>query len=108
MRDERPVNPVGGPDGCCCGRPVVVLQFPSNALSYLIVSNILTAHITKRPDAEARALDDHMDHQADGRDAYALAADLIPKRGVAKLQSTAVRKLTRDAFRGSRARQSDL
>lgn len=37
-----------------------------------------------------------------------VAADLIPKRGVAKLQSTAVRQLARDAFRGPRARQRDL
>lgn len=36
--------------------------------------------------------------------AYALAADLIPKRGAGELQSDSVRKLARAAFRGARAR----
>jgi hypothetical protein len=57
-----------------------------------------------RTDATVRALEAYLDSQAGGGDAYALAADLIPKRGVRKLQSKAVRKLARDAFRGSRAR----
>ena len=57
-----------------------------------------------RTDAVVHALDDYLNRQAGGSDAYALAADLIPKRGVAKLQSATVRKLAHDAFRGSRAR----
>jgi hypothetical protein len=40
--------------------------------------------------------------------AYALAAGLIPKRGAAYLQSAAVRKLARGAFRAARTRQGDL
>jgi hypothetical protein len=39
-----------------------------------------------------------------GTNGYALAADLIPKRGVPELQSSAARKLAREAFRGSRPR----
>ncbi len=57
-----------------------------------------------RTDAVVRALDAFLDSQAPGANAYALAADLIPKRGAPKLQSSAVRKLARNAFRGSRAR----
>jgi hypothetical protein len=56
-----------------------------------------------RTDAVVRALDDYLDRQSRGNDAYALAADLIPKRGAAKLQSGAVRKLARAAICGSRA-----
>ena len=61
-------------------------------------------HGVTRTDAVMRALDDYLDRQTGGSDAYALAADLIPKRGVAKLQSAAVRRLARNAFRGPRAR----
>jgi len=45
---------------------------------------------------------------AKASNAYALAADLIPKRGVAYLQSATVRKLARGAFRAARTRQSNL
>lgn len=55
-----------------------------------------------RTDATVRALDAFLDGHAGGKDAYALAADLIPKRGARELQSKAVRKLARGAFRGSR------
>jgi hypothetical protein len=61
-------------------------------------------HGVTRTDATVRALDAYLDSQAGGGDAYALAADLIPKQGAPKLQSKAVRKLARGAFRGSRAR----
>lgn len=61
-------------------------------------------HGVTRTDATVRALDAYFDSQAGGGDAYALAADLIPKRGAPKLQSKAVRKLARGAFRGPRAR----
>jgi hypothetical protein len=57
-----------------------------------------------RTDATVRALDAYLDSHAGGKDAYALAADLIPRRGARKLQSKAARKLARSAFRGSRAR----
>ena len=56
-----------------------------------------------RTDAAVRALDAFLDSHAGGGDAYALAADLIPKRGAREVQSKAVRKLARSAFRGSRA-----
>ena len=57
-----------------------------------------------RTEAVVRALDAYLDRQTGGGDAYALAADLIPKRGAPKLQSSAARKMASDAFRGSRAR----
>jgi hypothetical protein len=57
-----------------------------------------------RTEALVRALDAYLDAQSDGPNAYALAADLIPERGAALLQSADVRKLARAAFRGSRAR----
>lgn len=107
-------------DELCCSRGAVVLQLASNVLPELIMPDTLTARIpprveqklaaycvqhgVTRTDAVVRALDDYLDRQSGGSNAYALAADLIPKRGVAKLQSTAVRKLARDAFRGSRSR----
>jgi hypothetical protein len=103
-----------------CGRDAFVLQLAPNVLPEIIMRDTLTARIpprveqkltdycvqhgVTRTDAVVRALDDYLDRQSGGSDAYALAADLIPKRGVAKLQSAAVRQLARDAFRGSRAR----
>jgi hypothetical protein len=68
------------------------------------LANYCLQHGVTRTDAVVRALDAYLDRLSGGSDAYALAADLIPKLGVAKLQSAAVRKLARDAFRGSRAR----
>ena len=56
-----------------------------------------------RTEALIRALDAYLDAQPGGGNAYALAADLIPKRGAATLQSADARRLARDAFRGSRA-----
>jgi hypothetical protein len=57
-----------------------------------------------RTEAVVRALDAFLDSQTGGTNAYALAADLIPKRGAPELQSSAARKLAREAFRGSRPR----
>ncbi len=57
-----------------------------------------------RTDALIRALDEYLDRHAGGADAFALAVDLIPRRGARELQSSDVRKLARAAFRGSRAR----
>ncbi|MBI2961189.1 MAG: hypothetical protein HYY28_12825 [Betaproteobacteria bacterium] len=57
-----------------------------------------------RTDAVVRALDAYLVGQSAGGSAYALAQDLIPKRGAPSLQSNAARKLARNAFRGSRAR----
>jgi len=57
-----------------------------------------------RTEALVRALDDYLDRGSSGADAFALAADLIPKRGVPELQSSQVRKLARAAFRGARSR----
>jgi hypothetical protein len=48
-----------------------------------------------RAEAVVRALDEYLDRRSGGLDAYTLAADLIPKRGAAKLQSSEVRKLAR-------------
>ena len=61
-------------------------------------------HGITRTEALVRALDEYLDRQAGGGNAYTLAADLIPKRGAAALQSSAARKLARNAFRGTRAR----
>lgn len=57
-----------------------------------------------RTEALVRALDAYLDAQSGGSKAYTLAADLIPKRGAARLQSANVSKLARAAFRGSRPR----
>jgi hypothetical protein len=57
-----------------------------------------------RSETVIRALDEYLDRQAGGGSGYALAADLIPDRGAAALQSADVRKLVRKAFRGPRAR----
>lgn len=61
-------------------------------------------HGVTRTDVTVRALDAYLDSQAGATNAYALAADLIPKRGAPKLQSREARKLARGAFRGPRAR----
>ncbi len=61
-------------------------------------------HGVSRSEAAVRALDEYLDRQQAGADAYSLAADLIPSKGAPGLQSRAARKLARDAFRGTRAR----
>ncbi len=72
------------------------------------VEEKLSAYCVKqgvtRTDAVVRALDEYLTREAGGGEAYALAADLIPKRGVKRLQSGNVRRLARAAFRGTRAR----
>jgi predicted DNA-binding protein len=72
------------------------------------VEQKLAAYCTRqgitRTEALVRALDAYLDAQSGGTSAFALAADLIPKRGARDLQSANVRKLARDAFRGARAR----
>jgi len=57
-----------------------------------------------RSQAVLRALEEYLDKQGGGSDAYALAADLIPAKGAPDLQSDQARELARKAFRGSRAR----
>lgn len=57
-----------------------------------------------RSEVIVRALDRFLDEATGGKNAYALAADLIPRRGVAKLQSSNARALARKAFGGRRAR----
>jgi len=57
-----------------------------------------------RTEAVVRALDDYLDKDTGGASPYSLAADLIPAKGVKKLQSGNVRELARKAFRGPRAR----
>ncbi len=61
-------------------------------------------HGVSRSEAAVRALDEYLDRQKSGADAYSLAADLIPTKGAPELQARAARKLARDAFRGTRAR----
>lgn len=55
-----------------------------------------------RTDAVVQALDEYLDKEAGGASLYALAADLIPRKGAGKLQSRNVRTLARKAFRGPR------
>jgi hypothetical protein len=57
-----------------------------------------------RTEAIVRALDDYLDKETGGASAYALAADLIPAKGVKEIQSGNVRELARRAFRGKGAR----
>jgi hypothetical protein len=58
----------------------------------------------KRSEAVVRALDQFLDKEGDGANAYTLAADLIPEEGIKSLQSDNVRELARKAFRGARTR----
>jgi len=58
----------------------------------------------KRSEAVVRALDQYLDGEASGVNAYSLAADLIPAKGVRQLQSEDARMLARKAFRGPRPR----
>lgn len=58
----------------------------------------------KRTEAVVRALDQFLDSESGGANAYALAADLIPDEGAANLQSANVRELASKAFRGKRSR----
>ena len=55
-----------------------------------------------RSEALVRALDGYLDRASGGENAYALAADLIPKRGAKTIRSDNVRELARKAFRGPR------
>lgn len=57
-----------------------------------------------RSEAVIRALDDYLDRSSGGSSAYSLAADLIPAKGVEKIQSANVREIARKAFRGARTR----
>ena len=57
-----------------------------------------------RTEAVVRALDDYLDKETGGASLYSLAADLIPRKGVRKLQSGNARQLARAAFRGPRSR----
>ena len=57
-----------------------------------------------RTEAVVRALDHYLDREAGGASPYALAADLIPRRGAKQIQSGNVRELARKAFRAPRSR----
>ena len=59
---------------------------------------------TTRTEAVVKALDDYLDKETGGASAYALAVDLIPRKGVKTLQSDNARLLARKAFRVSRSR----
>ena len=59
---------------------------------------------TTRTEAVVKALDEYLDKETGGASAYALAADLIPRKGVKALQSDSARALARKAFRGPRSR----
>ena len=56
-----------------------------------------------RSEAVVHALDRYLDAETGGVNAYALAADLIPAKGIKVVQADNVRELARKAFRGSRA-----
>ena len=56
-----------------------------------------------RSEALVQALDRYLDEQCGGVDGYALALDLIPAKGVGKLQGDNARSLARKAFRGERS-----
>ena len=58
----------------------------------------------KRTEAVVRALDQFLDSETGGTNAYALAADLIPAEGIRTIQSENVRELASKAFRATRAR----
>lgn len=57
-----------------------------------------------RSEAVIRALDEYLDRSSGGTSAYSLAADLIPAKGAAAIQSANVRSIARKAFRGTRTR----
>lgn len=57
-----------------------------------------------RTETVVRALDAFLERETGTGEAWALAADLIPRRGAPALQSGSVRKLARAAFRGTRPR----
>ncbi|MCX7961438.1 MAG: hypothetical protein N2653_07670 [Burkholderiales bacterium] len=57
-----------------------------------------------RSSAIVRALERFLDRETGGRDAWSLAADLIPEKGIAQIQADRVRELAQRAFRGPRAR----
>ncbi len=57
-----------------------------------------------RSEAVVRALDRYLDEENRGIDAYSIAADLIPARGISDLQSSEARRLARKSFLGSRSR----
>jgi predicted DNA-binding protein len=57
-----------------------------------------------KSEAVVSALDHYLNERAGAVDAYSLAMDLIPARGVPGLQSDDVRALAQRAFRASRSR----
>jgi hypothetical protein len=57
-----------------------------------------------RTEVVVKALDQFLDNAGEGASAYTLAIDLIPKRGIPRLQARNARALARKAFRGSRSR----
>jgi predicted DNA-binding protein len=57
-----------------------------------------------RSEAVISALEEYLDRSSGGSSAYSLAADLIPAKGVEKIQSANVREIARKAFRGTRTR----
>lgn len=59
---------------------------------------------TTRTEAIVRALDEYLDKDSGGASPYSLAANLIPAKGMKKIQSGRARELARKAFGGSRAR----
>ena len=54
-----------------------------------------------RSEAVVRALDEYLDRSSGGSSAYSLVADLIPAKGVEKIQSANARGIARKAFRGT-------
>jgi len=61
-------------------------------------------HGVTRSQAIVRALDQYLDAEAGGVNAYSLAADLIPRHGTRRVRSDRVRERVQKAFARRRAR----
>lgn len=58
----------------------------------------------KRSEAVLRALDQYLDQESGGANAYALAADLIPAEGIKEIRADNLRALARNVRLGGRKR----
>ena len=83
-------------------RKTINARLPSRVEQKL--TEYCTKHGVTRSQAVVRALDDYLDKEAGGVNAYSLLADLIPARGAPEIQSRKARELIRKAFRASRSR----
>ena len=93
---------------CDTSESRAIMSSTLNARLPLRVEQKLADYCAKRgvtrSEAVVQALDNYLDREAGGANAYSLAADLIPPKGLKEVQSDKVRELARKAFRGPRAR----